>query len=204
MKSYTLTVKSKQLPDVNLSWLHIGKEREKSKIFEISNFMTTTRALVIKKKKYLKVSTSSYGNNIKCILYLLGKLRPWNYAENFPSPLFHTFLSLVKDFKINAPVVVEEMIRRLLVIHTTMETGFGKMDLICSNEVRQWFELELQIYETSWNYMYFLSFSILFLFPIALPASFVFSVCANISFFLCTLFHPNPTASKAENSDSGR
>ena len=156
-------------------------------------------------KKYLKVSTSSYGNNRKCILYLLGNLRPWNYAGNFPSPLFHTFLSLAEDFKINAPVVVEEMIRRLLVIHMTMETGFGKMDLICSNEVRQWFELEPQIYETSWNYMYFLSsFSILFLFPIALPASFVFSVCANISFFLCTLFHPNPTASKAENSDSGR
>ena len=163
VKSYTLTVKSKQLPDVSLSWLHIGKEREKSKIFEISNFMTTTRALVIKKKKkYLKVSTSSYGNNIKCILYLLGKLRPWNFAENFPSPLFHTFLSLVKDFKINAPVVVEEMIRRLLVIHMTMETGFGKMDLVCSNEVRQWFELELQIYEMSWNY-------------ISLSASFFFS-----------------------------
>lgn len=49
MKSYTLTVKSKHLPDVSLPCLHIGKEREKSKIFEISNFMTTTRALLIKK-----------------------------------------------------------------------------------------------------------------------------------------------------------
>lgn len=32
-------------------WLHIGEEKEKSKIFEISNFMTTARALLIKKKK---------------------------------------------------------------------------------------------------------------------------------------------------------
>lgn len=178
VKSYTLTVKSKYLPGVSLPWLHIGKDKMKSKIFEIYNFITITGALLIKKKKYLKISASSHGNNRKRAFYTFWEISDLEIVQRIsPPPLFRTFLSLAYDFKMNAPVVVEEMIQWLLVIHMTMEAGFGKLDLTCSNEVKQWLELEAQIYEKSWNYIHFLSpFSNPFSFPHR-PPNFLCFLC---------------------------
>ena len=83
----------KTLAWCELPRLYIGKDKEESKIVKIFNFMTTTRALFI--KKYLKVSASSHGNNRKSTFCTFWEISDLEIAQTTSlPPLFHTFLSL--------------------------------------------------------------------------------------------------------------
>lgn len=139
------------------------------------------------------------------LLYLLGNLRPWNCAENLPSPTISHISESGLGFQDECPSGCGRN-DPVITCHSydhgdwVWENG---TNLFQRSQAMTW-TWTTNIWKVLELYVVFLFFQHPFLFPIALLASFVFSVCANISFFLCTLFHPNPIVEEAESSDSGR